>query len=45
MLKRFEVENFKGFKNNMLNSWVTIDGTPSKNREETHYKIKKREEM
>lgn len=28
-----------------LKSYVKLDGSPSKNRDETHFKIKKREEM
>lgn len=32
-------------RDKVLNSWVSIDGTPSNNSEETHFKIKKREEM
>lgn len=32
-------------RDKVLSSWVTIEGTPSQNREETHFKIKKREEM
>ena len=32
-------------RDKVLKSWVTIDGIPSNNRDETHFKIKKREEM
>lgn len=39
------VAGYLRVRDEKLKSWVKLDGSPSKNNDETHFKIKRREEM